>query len=107
MVPLSASPPPPGPRSLHPDTVAALRSAIAERWRAASSAESALADIVARVAREARESGLQPESLIIALKGIEQDVLGASGSLRGEDVEARRRFREWLVSSCVRAYFAE
>ena len=106
MVPHSASSPPPEPRSLHPETVAALRAVIAERWRAVSGTEDALAAIIARVAREAREDGLHPEELIVALKAIEQDVLGGVGTLRADDVEARRRFREWLVSTCVRAYFA-
>jgi hypothetical protein len=106
MVPHSASPPPPEPRSLHPDTVTSLRTVIAERWRAVSDTESALAAVVARAAHEAREDGLRPEELIIALKRIEQDVLGAPGTLRATDIEARQRFREWLVTSCVRAYFA-
>ena len=107
MVPHSAIPPTPEPRSLHPETVAALRSAIAERWRDGSGAESALVAVIARVSRDARAAGLRPEELIIALKAIEQDVLGAPGTLRADDVEARRRFREWLVSNCVKAYFAD
>ena len=107
MVPNSASPPPPEPRSLHPDTAAELRAVIAERWRAVSDTENALAAVVARVAREARVDGLRPEELIIALKAIEEDVLGAPGTLRADDFDARRRFREWLVTSCVRAYFAD
>ena len=107
MVPQSASPPPPEPRRLHPETESALRAVIAEEWRAAAGSQEALAGVVARVAREARDDGLRPEELIIILKQVETQVLGAPGTLRAGDLDARRRFREWLVSSCVRAYFAE
>jgi hypothetical protein len=94
-------------RALHPQTEAELRAVIADRWRAVSETEEALSMAVGRVAREARANGMRPEELLIALKSIEAQVLGAHGTLRGDDMEARRRFREWLVSNCVRAYFAE
>lgn len=107
MVPQSASPPPSEPRRLHPETESALRAVIAQEWRAVAGSQEALSGIVARVAREARADGLRPEELIIILKQVEAQVLGAPGTLRADDLEARRRFREWLVTSCVRAYFAE
>ena len=107
MVPHSAPPPPPEPRSLHPDTVAVLRAVIAERWRSTADSDAELAAAVARVAREAKADGLRPEELIVALKRIEEDVRGATGTLRATDFETRQRFREWLVTSCIRAYFGE
>ena len=83
-----------------------LRAAIADRWREAPDTADVLVAAIARVAREAHADGLRPEELIVALKGIEAQVLGAPGTLRGNDLDARQRFRAWLVSACVRAYFA-
>lgn len=107
MVPHSTPPPPPGSRRLQADSAVALRTVIAEHWRALAASEDALADVVKRVAVEAREQGLQPEELVIALKQIEQEVLGSADRLSSMDLDARRRFREWLVGACVRAYFAK
>jgi hypothetical protein len=107
MVPQDSRQPPSEGRSLDPATVEALRTCIAQRWRAFERAEQELVDTVSRAAQEARSRGLRPEELVIALKALEEDVMGQPGALRGTDPDARRRFREWLVSSCVKAYFAE
>ena len=84
-----------------------LRTVIAERWRALEDAEGRLSAAVMRAAREAKELGLRPEELIILLKGIEDEVIAQPGTLRASDLDARRRFREWLVSNCLRAYFSD
>lgn len=106
MVPHSASPPPPERRALRPETVAELHTVIAEHWRSMPGTGAALNALLARVSTEARADGVRAEELIIALKSLEAAVLGAPGTLRANDVEARRRFREWLVSQCITAYFA-
>jgi hypothetical protein len=90
---------------LRPETAEALRVAIAEGWRAGEETQQRLSDVLARTAHEAHEQGLRPEELIIALKRVEEEVMGQPGALRATDVDARRRFREWMVSACVRAYF--
>ena len=67
---------PPDPsRGLAAEAIRRLRDSIAEQWQSptAESPET-LAAIVA-VAREARESGVYPESIIVVLKGIEADVI--------------------------------
>ena len=107
MVPDSRFHPPEPARSLSEETAAALRAVIAERWRAVEDAEGRLAHVVTQAAREAKALGLRPEELIIFLKGIEDDVMAQPGTLRASDLDARRRFREWLVSSCLRAYFSD
>ena len=104
MVPEDSRHPPP-PRGLSPHTAEALRTAIADGWRAGQDAEQRLSEVLRQAAREAHEQGLRPEELIVALKRVEEDVMGQPGALRATDVEARRRFREWMVSACVRAYF--
>lgn len=106
MVPNSASPPPPDPRSLDPEALRELRTVIAQRWREVTATERALSVLIKRIADDARARGLRPEELIIALKAVEEEVLGGTATLRGDDAAVRRRFREWLVSSCVHAYFA-
>lgn len=105
MVPHSSSSPPPGHRPLSDATRDALRAAIAGHWRGAEGSEPALAGAIAGAAREAHAQGLRPEALIVALKDIADEVAGAPEALRASDADARRRFREWLVTSCVKAYF--
>ena len=106
MVPQDSRQPPPA-RQLSPETADALRAAIAEGWRAGQQTEERLQAVLARAAREAHELGLRPEELIVALKRVEEEVMGQPGALRATDADARRRFREWMVSACVRAYFGK
>ena len=98
-------------RSLSVATVEQLRRAIAAYWRAASGGDlvdaagpdaTALAAGIREAAREARERGLQPEGLIVLLKRIDAEVAFPEGR---ETPTARRHFREWLVSTCLAAYF--
>ncbi len=109
MVPHSSQQPPTGSRALSPETTVVLQAAILERWRVPGDGvgDAAMADAVGRAAAEARERGMRPEELIVLLKGIEDEVMGRPGLLRATDPDARRRFREWLVSTCVRAYFSD
>ena len=104
MVPQDSRQPPP-PRALSPETTETLRQAIAEHWRAIEGAQERLGDTLSHAVTEARELGLRPEEVIVALKQIEDGVLARPEGLRTDDPDVRRRFREWLVSSCLRAYF--
>ena len=106
MVPEDSRHPPP-PRGLNPHTAEALRAAIADGWRAGQDAEHRLSEVLRHTAHEAHEQGLRPEELIVALKRVEEEVMGQPGALRATDVDARRRFREWMVSACVKAYFGK
>ncbi|HEX6536834.1 MAG TPA: hypothetical protein VF041_19765 [Gemmatimonadaceae bacterium] len=82
-----------------------MRVVIAERWRALEDSEERLRAAVHAAAIEGRERGLRPEELIIALKELESDVFAQPGAVRTVDHDARRRFREWLITSCLEAYF--
>lgn len=105
MVPHNSLPPSPGHRALTDATRDGLRVQIMRHWRAMDGSEPGLAEAILDAAREARERGLRPEELIVALKEIADEVAGTPDALRASDVDARRRFREWLVTSCVKAWF--
>lgn len=98
--------PSPPARGFTPETARELREVIAARWRALEESEAHLRDVVNSATREARESGMRPEEVIVALKALEREVFGNPAALRSSDVEARDRFRAWLVSTCIAAYYA-
>ena len=100
--------PPPGPRrQLSPETTQELRDVISERWRALEQSEERLRSAVRAASDEARERGLRPEELIRILKEIEADVFEQHGPVRASDQDLRVRIREFLVTSCINAYFDE
>lgn len=107
MVPQNSPPPFDPERQLSPATIQGLRDVIAARWRTLEQSEAQLRHAVHVAAAEGRERGLRPEELVVILKGIEADVFAAPGAMRATDRDARRRFREWLVTSCLEAYFAD
>ena len=85
-----------------------LREAIGDRWGASGEAETdrtaaSLAAALADAATEARERALHPEELILAIKAIERDVASVRGDIGQRE---RQVFRAWLVTACIRAYFA-
>lgn len=92
-------------RMLSSEVAAQLRAAISERWNQPQRHnDSALTEALAGAAQEAKRRSLRPEELLLALKGIEEDVAFAS---RVVDTEERDRFRLWLVGACMRAFFSE
>jgi hypothetical protein len=105
MVPQGSNFTPDGPRALSAETMDALRAVIADRWRGADGSDARLAEVLARAAQEARAREMQPEELLVMLRHLEEEMIARPGTLRSNDPDARRRFREWLVQSCLRAYF--
>jgi hypothetical protein len=91
-------------RMLSTETAAQLRSAISQHWSGPQRPPDPLAEALATAAQEARHRSLRPEELLIALKGIEEDVAVALNVVDNED---RDRFRLWLVGACMRAFFAQ
>jgi hypothetical protein len=94
-------------RALSAAVALRLHEAIDERWRARSDADvdravAALGAALEDAAAEARERGLHPEELILAMKAIERDVAATRGNPGSAD---RRTLRSWLVTACIRAYF--
>lgn len=90
----------PDPRPLSAHTVELLRQAIQDRRQTPAVGDEALRRALEAVAGEARQRALRPEELIVTLKQVIDDTPGARLS-SGDD----RRLREWIVSTCIRAYF--
>jgi hypothetical protein len=91
--------------TLTPQSVALLREAMTDRWRGGEGSEERLATVLQRVATEARELGVRPEALIVVMKGLEDEIVAESSDPRRIGLEERRRLRDWLVSTSLRAYF--
>jgi hypothetical protein len=90
----------PESRPLSESTLEQVRRAIHERRDSPAVGDGALQAALQVVAAEAREHALRPEGLIVTLKQLIDEALGSrSGS--GDD----RRLREWIVTTCIRAYF--
>jgi hypothetical protein len=90
----------PDPRPLSAHTIEQLRQAIHDRRQAPAGGDEALRVALEAVAAEARQRALRPEELIVTLKQVIDEAPGARSSST-ED----RRLREWIVSTCIRAYF--
>jgi hypothetical protein len=93
---------PPEPRTLSPSTLARLRSVIAQRAIGPTGPDGELRDALHAAADEARERTLRPEELIIALKTLLEDI---SNDRPGWNSTDQLRFREWLVTTAIRAYY--
>jgi hypothetical protein len=104
MVAYDPTRPPDRSRELSEASVARLRDAIAEQWRTAQPESAETRDALLSIAREARERGIHPETVIVALKRIETDVVQ---DVPERSAVVRRQLTEWLVTTCVRAYFDE
>jgi hypothetical protein len=90
----------PDSRSLSESTLEQLRRAILEHRHAPGSGDATLQAALEVVAAEARQRALRPEELIVALKQVIDEHPG-SRSASGEE----RRLREWVVTTCIRAYY--
>jgi hypothetical protein len=91
-------------RKLSPEIAAQLRATLTARWTEPESYDRPLTAALMAAAQDAHARGLRPEELLLALKGIEEDV---ALSLEVQDTQDRDRFRIWLVGACMRAFFAE
>jgi hypothetical protein len=92
----------PEPRPLSESTLDQVRRAIQDRRQSPAAGDSNLHAALANVACEARERAIRPEELIVALKQL-IDELPGTRSNSGEE----RRLREWIVTTCIRAYFED
>lgn len=91
----------PESRSLSEQTLAQLRKAIqAQRLAPTAESNGELQTALVTVAGEARSNALRPEELIVMLKSI-MDETAPGRAPSAED----RRMREWIVTTCIRAYF--
>jgi hypothetical protein len=92
----------PQPRPLSESTLEQVRRAIQDRRQSPSVGDGDLRAALAVVAQEARERTIRPEELIVTLKQLIDDLPGARSSLAEE-----RRLREWIVTTCIHAYFGD
>ena len=58
--------------------------------------------VLREVATEARSRSLRPESLIVALKRIMAEIETTRTSYPSDEP---RKLQEWLVTTCIQAYF--
>jgi len=92
----------PESRPLSEPTLEQLRKAIQDRRQSAAAGDEAVRVALRAVAAEARERSLRPEELIVALK----QVLDESRNPKPNSIEDRQ-LREWVVTTCIQAYFDE
>ena len=92
----------PEPRPLSESTLEQVRRAIQDRRQSPTAGDGALRTALAVVALEARERALRPEELIVTLKQLIDELPGSRSSSSEE-----RRLREWIVTTCIRAYFED
>jgi len=81
-----------------------LQTALAEQLRRGDTATPELAEVLKKVAREARERNLRPEELLIALKQLWNSL---AETMRPYSNDQFERARQNLVTLCIKAYYAE
>ena len=87
---------------LSDQTVADLREAVLHLWTAPASADGRLGRAMDALVREARDRALRAEDVLIAVKALLLDLPQL------DDPERRlegARFREQLVTRCIKAYY--
>jgi hypothetical protein len=94
--------PPPEPRTLSASTLARLRAVLTLHASDPRGPDGELRDALRAAADEARERTLRPEELIIALKTLLEDI---SNDRPQWNATEHLRFREWLVTTAIRAYY--
>jgi hypothetical protein len=92
----------PEPRPLEAETAAALREAILQLWERPADGDAALHAALARMVAEARRRGLRAEEVIIAFKELLAGVSALQSGGRRLEVG---RFRERLITLCIKAYY--
>ena len=93
----------PEPRPLGDATAAALRDAVLRLWSHPTEGDAGLQTAGAQTVAEARQRSLRAEDLILAFK----DLLASMPELNAPErrLEAAR-FRERLITLCIKAYYA-
>jgi hypothetical protein len=81
-----------------------LRTAVAEQLKHPDGPTPELAKILKRVGREARQSNVLPEELIIKFKELWNSL---AESLRPKNADQYEHVRQRLVTLCIQAYYAE
>jgi hypothetical protein len=93
----------PEPRPLSDETAAALRTAVVRLWTHPDGGDDVLHDAIALTIAEARERALRAEDVIVAFKNLLAHLPELNAPERR--LEAAR-FRERLITLCIKAYYA-
>ena len=81
-----------------------LRTALTEQLKRPDGPTPELANLLRRVAQEAREHSIPPEELIVTFKQLWNSL---AESLRPQNADQYERVRQRLVTLCIQAYYAE
>jgi DNA primase len=81
-----------------------LRVALTDQLKRADGLTPELAELLKKVAREAREKDVPCEALIVIFKRLWNSL---AESLRPQNAEQQERVRQRLVTLCIQAYYAE
>jgi hypothetical protein len=87
---------------LSAQTVAELRQAVLLLWTAPDAADGQLGTAMDALVREARERALRAEDVLIEVKGLLADLPELEAPERRME---GARFRERLVTRCIKAYY--
>jgi hypothetical protein len=90
----------PESRPLSEATLEQLRTALMDRRQSPAIGDEPLQAALRVIASEARERALRPEELIVTLKQLMDEPRTAKSNSSEE-----RQLREWVVTTCIRAYF--
>ncbi|HST06646.1 MAG TPA: hypothetical protein VLJ83_00650 [Gemmatimonadaceae bacterium] len=85
-------------------TMQELRGALGEQVKNPDRPMPQVTELLRKVAREARDKGVQPEELLVIFKETWQSI---SESLRPKSPDQHERIRQNLVTLCIQAYYAE
>ena len=81
-----------------------LRGVLEEQLRNPDAPMPEITELLRKVAREARDKGVQPEELLVIFKETWQSI---SESLRPKSADQHERIRQNLVTRCIQAYYAD
>jgi hypothetical protein len=96
------SPSTPQRRPISPETLAGLRGAVLHLWHAPAAADATLVHALDGLVREAHDKSLRAEDVLLAVK----DLLVDLPELNAPDRRLEAvRFREQLVTRCIKAYY--
>lgn len=90
--------------SLSESTMKELRTALAEQLKRPDGPTPELADLLKKIGKEAHESSIPPEALIVIFKELWNSL---AESLRPQNADQYERVRQRLVTLCIQAYYAE
>lgn len=96
----------PQPRvsALSESTMQELRTALTEQLKQPDGPTPELSNVLKKIGREARQSDIPPEELVIIFKELWNSLVEL---VRPQNADQYERVRQRLVTLCIQAYYAE